>query len=107
MRTTSFPMSSAWSARTPKLGERAPDVKRIEIGPYRIAAMGYHGWRIAWALAVTQTVGYGVLYYAFAVFTLPMEAEFGLSRAQTSAAFSFGLLVAGLAAVPVGRWVDA
>jgi hypothetical protein len=72
-----------------------------------IPAMGFHGWRIAWALAVTQTVGYGVLYYAFAVFTLPMEAELGLSRAQTSAAFSLGLLVAGLAAIPVGRWVDA
>ncbi len=69
--------------------------------------MSFYGWRIAWALAVTQTVGYGVLYYAFAVFTLPMEAELGLSRAQTSAAFSLGLLVAGLAAVPVGRWVDA
>ncbi|MFN2323105.1 MAG: MFS transporter [Trueperaceae bacterium] len=69
--------------------------------------MGFHGWRIAWALAVTQTVGYGVLYYAFAVFTLPMEAELGLSRAQTSGAFSVGLLVAGLTAVPVGRWVDA
>jgi hypothetical protein len=69
--------------------------------------MTFHGWRIAWALAVTQTVGYGVLYYAFAVFTLPMEAELGLSRAQTSAAFSFGLLLSGLAAIPVGRWVDA
>lgn len=72
-----------------------------------IPAMGFHGWRIAWALAVTQTVGYGVLYYAFAVFTLPMEVELGLSRAQTSAAFSLGLLVSGLAAIPVGRWVDA
>ena len=72
-----------------------------------IPAMTFHGWRIAWALAVTQTVGYGVLYYAFSVFTLPMEAELGLTRAQTSAAFSFGLLLAGLAAVPVGRWVDA
>ncbi len=79
----------------------------IDTCQYMIGAMGFHGWRIAWALAVTQTVGYGVLYYAFSVFTLPMEAELGLSRAQTSAAFSFGLLVAGLAAVPVGRWVDA
>ena len=48
--------------------------------------MAFHGWRIAWALAVTQTVGHGVLYYALAEFTLPMEAELGLSRAQTSAA---------------------
>lgn len=69
--------------------------------------MTYPGWRIAWALAITQTAGYGVLFYAFGVFTLPMEAELGLSRAQTSGAFSLGLLLSGLAAVPVGRWVDA
>jgi MFS family permease len=66
----------------------------------------YYGWRIAWALAVTQTVGYGVLYYAFGVFVTPMEAELGWSRAQTSGAFSVGLLVAGLGAIPAGRWVD-
>jgi hypothetical protein len=66
----------------------------------------YYGWRIAWALAVTQTVGFGVLFYAFSVFTLPMEAELGWSRAQTSGAYSLALLLSGLAAVPVGRWVD-
>ena len=66
----------------------------------------YYGWRIVWALAVTQTVGYGVLYYAFGVFVTPMETEFGWSRAQSSGAFSVGLLVAGFGAIPSGRWVD-
>lgn len=66
----------------------------------------FHGWRIAWALALTQTIGYGVLYYAFGVFVKPMEAELGWSRAETSAAFSLALLVSGLAAIPVGRWFD-
>ena len=65
-----------------------------------------HRWRIAWALAVTQTVGYGVLYYSFGVFVSPMEAEFGWSRDQTSLAFSLALLVSGLASVPVGHLVD-
>ncbi|HLV12085.1 MAG TPA: MFS transporter [Trueperaceae bacterium] len=74
--------------------------------PHRAARATFHGWRIAWALAVTQTVGFGVLFYAFQVFTLPMEAELGLSRAQTSGAYSLALLLSGLAAVPVGRWVD-
>jgi MFS family permease len=73
--------------------------------PLRSSA-SYHGWRIAWALALTQTVGYGVLYYAFGVFVKPMEAELGWSRAETSAAFSLALLVSGLAAIPVGRWFD-
>lgn len=67
----------------------------------------FPGWRIAWALAVTTTVGYGVLTYGFGVFTLPMETELGWSRAQTSGAFSLALLVSGLAAYQVGRWVDA
>lgn len=68
--------------------------------------MIFHGWRIAWALAVTQTVGYGVLYYTFSVLVLPMEQELGLTRAQTAGAFSLALLLSGLTAVPVGRWVD-
>lgn len=66
----------------------------------------YYGWRIAWALALTQTIGFGVLHYAFGVFVKPMEAELGWSRAETSAAFSLALLVSGLAAYPVGRWFD-
>ncbi|MCS7067272.1 MAG: MFS transporter [Meiothermus sp.] len=66
----------------------------------------YYGWRIAWALAITQTVGFGVLYYTFGVFVGPMEAELGWSRTETSAAFSLALLVSGLAAIPVGRWFD-
>lgn len=70
-------------------------------------AARFPGWRIAWALAITQTVGYGVLTYAFGVFTLPMESELGWTRAQTSGAFSLALLVSGLAAFPIGRWVDA
>lgn len=69
--------------------------------------MRFHGWRIAWALAVTQTVGFGVLYYAYGVFTVPMELELGFTRAQTSGAYSLALLLSGLAAVPIGRWVDA
>lgn len=69
--------------------------------------MAFHGWRIAWALAVTQTVGYGVLYYAYSVFTVPMELELGLGRAATSGAFSVALLLSGVAAAPIGRWVDA
>ena len=66
----------------------------------------YYGWRVAWALAVTQIAGYGVLFYAFSVFIAPMEAELGWSRAQTSGAFSLALLLSGLIALPVGRLVD-
>jgi MFS family permease len=66
----------------------------------------YHGWRIVAALAATTTVSYGVLYYAFAVVVTPMELQLGLTRAQTSGAFSLALLIAGFSAIPIGRTVD-
>ncbi len=66
----------------------------------------YYGWRIAWALAATQTIGYGVLYYAFSVMIGPMEAELGWSRGEISGAFSLALLLSGVATIPIGRWVD-
>jgi MFS family permease len=66
----------------------------------------YYGWVLACTLGVTETVSWGVLYYAFSVFVYPMEAELGWSRADLSGAFSLALLVSGLAAVPVGRWLD-
>ena len=55
---------------------------------------------------MTQTVGFGVLYYAFSVFLEPMERELGWSRAASAGAFSLALLVSGLAAPFCGRWVD-
>jgi MFS family permease len=61
---------------------------------------------ILWTLAVTETVSWGVLYYAFAVFQVPMRAELGFSTAETAGAFALMVLVTGLAGVPAGRWLD-
>lgn len=66
----------------------------------------YYGWVLVGTLAVTETVSYGVLQYAFPVFLAPMEAELGWSRTAMTGAFSLASLVSGLAAIPVGRWVD-
>ena len=66
----------------------------------------FYGWRIVWALAISNTVAYGVLYYSFAVFVQPMETEQNWNRAQTSAAFSLAMLVAGLVAPLLGRVLD-
>ncbi|HEX9269297.1 MAG TPA: MFS transporter [Candidatus Limnocylindria bacterium] len=57
-------------------------------------------------LGVTETTSWGVLYYAFTVFVAPMEAELGWSRAAMTGAFSIALLVLGVSAVPIGRWLD-
>jgi MFS family permease len=66
----------------------------------------YYGWAMVATLGFTATVSYGVLVYAFAVFITPMGAELGWSKARITGAFSVAQLVAGLTAVPLGRWMD-
>src|SRR5207244_10272679 len=66
----------------------------------------YYGWVLMVTLGVTETVSWGILYYAFAVYLSPMETELGWSRGDMTGAFSLGLLLAGLAAIPIGRWLD-
>ena len=57
-------------------------------------------------LAVTQTVGYGVLYYAFAVVLRPVAADLGATSTAVTGALTVAVLVSAAAAVPVGRWLD-
>ncbi|MGW7680775.1 MFS transporter [Kribbella sp. NPDC054772] len=59
------------------------------------------------ALAVTQTVGYGVLYYAFSVILGPMSRDLDISNAMAAGALTTAVLVSGLLSIPVGRWLDA
>jgi hypothetical protein len=57
-------------------------------------------------IAVNQLIGWGTLFTPFTLMMQPMERELGWSRAEISLAFTLGLLVSGLAAVHVGRFVD-
>jgi hypothetical protein len=66
----------------------------------------FDGWRMVLALAVTETVSFGILFYAFTVFVEPMRAELGWSTATITAGFSIGLVTSGLMAPLAGRWVD-
>jgi MFS family permease len=66
----------------------------------------YYGWILVATLGVTETISWGILYYAFSVYLTPIGADLQWSRGDMSGAFSFGLLIAGLAAIPVGRWLD-
>ncbi|MFI5913377.1 MFS transporter [Dactylosporangium sp. NPDC051541] len=66
----------------------------------------FHGWRIVAALAVTQTVGYGTLYYAFAVLLQPMAATLHTSKTTVTGALTASILAGAVMAVPVGRWLD-
>jgi MFS family permease len=73
----------------------------------RLEGRLYYGWVILCAVSITEVVSWGILYYAFAVFVAPMQAELGWSRVAVTGAYSLALLCSGLAAVPVGRWLDA
>jgi cyanate permease len=63
-------------------------------------------WLLVATLAVSETTAYGVLAYAFGVFLLPMQQELGWSRTALTGAYSLAIIVSGVAAIPVGRWLD-
>lgn len=63
-------------------------------------------WTLVWGLSGAQLVSWGVLYYAFSLFVVPMENELGWSRTTLNGALSLGLLAAGLLAYPIGTWID-
>ena len=66
----------------------------------------FYGWKMVWALAISTTVAYGVLYYAFAVFVKSMELELGWNRAQTSGAVSLSFVIGALVSPLLGRLTD-
>jgi MFS family permease len=77
----------------------------VSAGAHAIAGRSRR-WAIVATLSVTETVSWGILYYAFAVFLTPMRRELGLSTAEIAGAFSAAVLVSGLAGIAVGRWLD-
>jgi len=79
-----------------------PEEHSIRIGARRIP----YGWVIVAAVSITETVTWGIIYYGFPVYLRAMEQDLGASRVAITAAFSVGLGVAALAALPVGRWID-
>ena len=52
-----------------------------------------YGWVIVATLGVTETVSWGILYYVFSVFLVPMRADLGWSDATLTGAYSLALLL--------------
>jgi MFS family permease len=67
-----------------------------------------HGrpWRLVWALAITEIVSWGSLYYAFSVLLVPMERDLGWDRSTLVGAFSLSMACAGLGSWPAGALID-
>jgi MFS family permease len=61
---------------------------------------------MVWALAVTEAISYGALFYCFAVMLDPMRDDLGAGTAELSGALTLSLAITGVAAVPAGRWLD-
>lgn len=62
--------------------------------------------RAIWAIGIGQLVNWGVLYYAFGVLLVPLEASLQAPRWLVAGAFSLALLVSAIAAPAVGRLAD-
>jgi MFS family permease len=63
-------------------------------------------WKPVWAFCVTQVISWGSLYYAFSVLLSSIASDRGWRQAEMVGAFSSALLVSGLAAYAVGRWIQ-
>jgi MFS family permease len=63
-------------------------------------------WKIVYVLAFTQIVSWGSLYYAFAIVAPDIQRELGWRTEVVFGAFSWSLLVAGLASTPAGVLID-
>jgi hypothetical protein len=59
-----------------------------------------------WALGLTQIVGYGTLFYAFAILAPAMSAELGLPEQWVFGALSVALFLGSLLAPTAGRLAD-
>lgn len=62
--------------------------------------------RTVLALGLTQTIGYGTLFYAYGVLAPAISREFGVGIDWFFGAFTVGLLLGGLVAPVVGRELD-
>ena len=57
-------------------------------------------------LSLAQLISWGALYYSFAIVSVPIERDLGWDKATVNGAWSIGLLFTGLAAFPVGIFLD-
>ncbi len=62
--------------------------------------------RFVGLLSIAQMISWGSVFYLFAVLMAPIEDTLEISRAQSSLAFSLGLLAEGCLAYPIGRLID-
>ncbi len=63
-------------------------------------------WSVVAALGVTQIVSWGSVYYAYAVVMGDVARDLGVASPVVVGAYCVALLISGLVAAPVGRYID-
>jgi predicted MFS family arabinose efflux permease len=89
-----------------QLRTRSAQAGEDEPSPRSRPPADVYRWRLVWMLAITQTAGYGVLFYSFSVFLVPTAAELHTSTTTVTGAWTSSLLAGAAAAFPIGRWLD-
>lgn len=74
---------------------------RLPSAPRTNALTTFSGW-----LSLPQLITWGSVFYTFSLLIAPLETELGMTRAESSLAFSLALLAEGAATWFVGRWID-
>jgi len=77
-----------------------------EDGETQVVVSRTVAWSQVITLSLTEITSWGILYYTFSLFLGPMEHELHWNQASLTGAYSLALLVSGLMAVPIGRWLD-
>ena len=70
------------------------------------SAAGANERTMVWLLGITQIVGYGTLYYSFAILANDIASSMGQSRAVVFAVFSLSLVAGGIVSPFTGRMLD-
>ena len=68
------------------------------------SARVFYGWWIVLASFFVQALNGGLLFHAFSAYILPLQGEFGWSRAQLSGAFSMARAESGILG-PLQGWL--
>jgi OFA family oxalate/formate antiporter-like MFS transporter len=66
----------------------------------------FYGWRMVGLVTLIRVVGGGLHQFGFTVFFLPISQDLGISRAQTSLAFSLSRAEGAIEAPLVGYLID-
>ncbi|MCS6887553.1 MAG: MFS transporter [Chloroflexus sp.] len=66
----------------------------------------YYGWVILLTVSLTEVVSWGVLYYAYSVFIVPMARDLAVDQLALATGYAIALLSSGAVAPLIGWWLD-